>query len=117
VGKDLTKVNKIVFMCSGFTCTKKGGEQNILALRNYIKVKALDEQVHTIKTLCTGQCENGPVMLVYPDGVWYKDVNVSRAENIISRHILKGQLLDNILYKEGDAAMQSLEIPTNKIKE
>lgn len=117
MGKDLTKVNKTIFMCSGFTCTKKGGEENILALRSYIKEKALHEQVHTIKTLCTGQCENGPVMLVYPDGVWYKDMNESRAENIISSHILKGQLLDNILYKEGDVAMQPLEIPTTKIKE
>ena len=116
MGKDLTKVGKIVFMCSGYTCTKRGGEAHIQTLRNSIEAHALKEQVHTIKTLCTGQCENGPVMFLYPDGVWYKDVNKSRAESIISSHIIKGQLPDNILYKAGDAEMHLMEVPAAKTK-
>lgn len=117
VGKDLTKVEKIVFMCSGSACTKRGGGESILALRGCVKAHGLKEQVHTIKAVCTDQCESGPIMFVYPDGVWYKDVDVSRAERIISSHILEGQLLDNILYKEGDADMQHAYIPANNKKE
>jgi (2Fe-2S) ferredoxin len=105
MGKDLTKVKKIVFMCSGATCHKKGAEQNIIALRTSIKDNALTEQVHTIKTLCSGQCESGPMMLVYPDGVWYKEMDVSRAENLVTCHLLQDQLLQNILYQAGDAGM------------
>ena len=101
-------------MCSGFTCNKKEGEQNIAALRTCIKEHALEAQVHTIKTLCTGQCESGPVMFIYPDGVWYKEIDVRRAEGIITSHILHNQLLDNILYKEGDTAMQPLEVMADK---
>jgi (2Fe-2S) ferredoxin len=104
MAKDLTKVSRIVFMCSGATCSKKGAEQNIVALRACIKDNALTEQVHTIKTLCTGQCETGPMMLVYPDGVWYKEMDVSRAENLVACHLLQDQLLANILYQEGDAS-------------
>lgn len=103
-------------MCSGYTCAKRGGEAHIQTLRKCIEDNALKEQVHTIKTLCTGQCESGPVMFVYPDGVWYKDVNESRAESIISSHIMKGQLLENILYKAGDAEMQPLEVSAENIK-
>ncbi len=114
VGKDLTRVDKIIFMCSGFTCNKKGGEENIVALRASIKANALEAQVHTIKTLCTGQCESGPTMLVHPDGVWYKEMNVSLAESIITSHVMQGQLLDNVLYKEGDAAMQPVEVLSSK---
>ena len=116
VGKDLTKVDKIIFMCSGFTCNKKGGEENIVALRACVKDNALEAQVHTIKTLCTGQCESGPIMFVYPDGVWYKEMNVNRVEEIITGHVMQGQLLCNILYKEGDAAMQPLEVLSSKAK-
>lgn len=104
VGKDLTKVDKIIFMCSGFTCNKKGGEENIVALRACIKENALEAQVHTIKTLCTGQCESGPIMFVYPDGVWYKEMTESRAEEVITVHVMHDRLLDNVLYQEGDAA-------------
>ena len=114
--KDLTKVGKIVFMCSGSSCKKRGADHNILVLRKSIEDNALKEQVHTIKTLCTGQCESGPVMLVYPDGVWYKDINESRAESIITRHIMKGQHLDNILYIEGDADMQPVVKPSELTK-
>lgn len=116
MGKDLTKVSKIIFMCSGFTCNKKGGEGNILALRACVKENALEVQVHTVKTLCTGQCESGPVMFVHPDGVWYKGMNVSLAEEIITGHVMQGQLLANVLYKEGDAAMQPLEVLSDKSK-
>ncbi len=92
MGKDLTKVNKIIFMCSGATCHKKGSEQTIVALRACIKDKGLTEQVHTIKTLCTGQCESGPMMLVYPDGIWYKEMTVGHAENLVTQHLLQGRL-------------------------
>ena len=110
MGKDLSKVGKIVFMCSGYTCQKRGADGNILVLRKCIEDQALKEQVHTIKTLCTGQCESGPIMFLYPDGVWYREIDESRAERIITSHILQGQLLDNILYKDEEAEQESLEI-------
>ncbi|MFT2011106.1 (2Fe-2S) ferredoxin domain-containing protein [Pontibacter sp. 13R65] len=114
VGKDLTKVNKIIFMCSGFTCNKKGGEENIVALRASIKENALEAEVHTIKTLCTGQCESGPTMLVHPDGVWYREMTVSRAERIVTSHVMQGQLLENILFNEGDDGMDPAEVTSSK---
>lgn len=117
MGKDLTKVENIVFMCSGTTCTKKGSGESILALRGCIKEQGLKEQVHTIKVVCTDQCDHGPIMLVYPDGIWYKDVDVGRAERILSSHILKGQLLDNILYQEGNANEHSSNIPSIHLKD
>ena len=103
-------------MCSGYTCQKRGGDQPILTLRKCIDDHALQEQVHTIKTLCTGQCESGPVMFVYPDGVWYREIDESRAESIISTHIMRGQFLDNILFMEGDAERQPLGIEAEDTK-
>lgn len=116
MGKDLTKVGKIIFMCSGYTCQKRGGDASILALRKRIEQECLQEQVHTIKTLCTGQCESGPIMFVYPDGVWYQQIDESRAESIISRHIMQGELLDGLLYTHGEAVMQSETIAVEDSK-
>ena len=117
MGKDLAKVEKIVFMCSGSACTKRGGAESILALRSCIKALGLKEQVHTIKAVCTDQCESGPIMFVFPDGVWYKDVDVSRAAHLVSNHILKGQVLDGILHKQGDAAVQPVNVSADNIQE
>lgn len=116
MGKDLTKVDKVILMCSGYTCTKKGSEEHILALRACIKDNSLEDKVHTIKTLCMGQCESGPTLQVYPGGIWYKEMTVERAKSVITSHVMKGQLLDNILFKEGDAVMHPAEDLSFKTK-
>jgi (2Fe-2S) ferredoxin len=117
MGKDLTKVGKIIFMCSGYTCQKRGGDGGILALRKRIEAEALQEQVHTIKTLCTGQCESGPIMFVYPDGVWYQQIDRVRAEKIISCHIMQGELLEGLLYTHGTPEMQPVSIAAENVKD
>lgn len=116
MGKDLTKVRKIIFMCSGYTCQKRGGDGSILALRKRIEQECLQEQVHTIKTLCTGQCESGPIMFVYPDGVWYQQIDERRAESIISCHIMQGEPLDGLLYTHGDDQTQPVTIAAEDFK-
>ena len=40
---------------------------------------------------CLDRCEQGPVMVVYPEGVWYRYANEADVDEIVAEHLLKGQ--------------------------
>jgi (2Fe-2S) ferredoxin len=48
-----------------------------------------------------GRCGEGPTLAVYPDGVWYRGVQVSDAEDLVNEHLLAdrlvARLVDNIM--------------------
>ena len=45
---------------------------------------------------CLDKCELGPVMVIYPEGVWYTYESFSDVEEIISEHLVKGRLLREV---------------------
>ena len=47
-------------------------------------------------TGCLGRCGEGPVMVVYPDGVWYKYKNKDDVEEIIRSHIVDGKIVKRL---------------------
>ena len=73
-----------------------------VALRAYakgrIKALGLDGQgkVRMNTSGCLDRCEEGPVMVVYPDAVWYTYIDRSDIDEIIDRHILKGEIVERL---------------------
>lgn len=99
MGKDLTKVQKIVFICNGECCLKAGANENTLALRAELKDCLLHDEVHTVRTRCMGQCKQGPIVFIHPEGVWYKHVFQDESKQIVSRHLLRNTWIDqHVLY-------------------
>ncbi|MBG9812779.1 cobalamin biosynthesis protein [Bacillus endophyticus] len=76
-------VQKHILICSGKTCIKNGGEQVAEAIREEIKEMSLTKFIHTTKTLCNGQCKNGAITILYPDGIWYKEMNEDSGRKLI----------------------------------
>jgi len=100
--KDLTKVKKHLFLCNGEPCTLKGANNSITAIREAIKNCGLHEQVHTTRTLCNGRCDDGPIVIVQPDGIWYKQITDDKAEALVKQHIMNGIIVeDNVLFENG----------------
>ena len=65
-----------------------------IGLRNYLKdrVKELGlEGVRINAAGCLNRCEEGPAVVVYPEGVWYRLQNKSDIEEIISGHLQGGE--------------------------
>jgi (2Fe-2S) ferredoxin len=92
--KDLTKVQRIIFICNGGTCSNKlEGEDNTAALRKNLTEHNLDDNVHTVRTKCMGQCDKGPIMFIHPEGVWYGGVNSEFTREIVTEHILSDNLI------------------------
>jgi (2Fe-2S) ferredoxin len=97
--KDLTKVTQHLLICNGSTCTHNGADQLTKALRAEITKKGLDDQIHTTKTLCTGRCNEGPIVIQYPKGVWYKYMSAKIVQTFVKKQIQKNQpLKEHILY-------------------
>ena len=70
---------------------------NAFALFEYAKnrVKELglagQGKIRVNKAGCLDRCENGPVMVVYPDGIWYTLVDNEDVEEIIQSHLIQGR--------------------------
>ena len=47
---------------------------------------------------CLGVCAGGPILVVYPEGVWYHHVDVAALERIFHEHILHGQPVDELIF-------------------
>lgn len=48
------------------------------------------------KAGCLGRCDDGPVMVVYPEEVWYTYVDKTDLDEIIDEHLLKGKVVDRL---------------------
>ncbi|TVP81911.1 MAG: (2Fe-2S) ferredoxin domain-containing protein [Alkalicoccus sp.] len=76
---NLEQTTHHVFICNGSSCTKAGAEELTSALRSEIAARELDPSIHTTRTLCAGRCQDRCVVVTYPDGHWYQDMDASLA--------------------------------------
>ena len=80
---------KHVFVCIGpECCTAADGE----ALWEVIKKRVRETGLKAMRTkaACFRVCIGGPLLVVYPEGVWYGNVNEARFEVILQQHLLGG---------------------------
>ena len=89
-----------VLVCGGTGCTSSGSAQIIEALNTEIKKHCLDQEVCVVKTGCHGLCALGPIVIVYPEGAFYSMVTPEDMSEIVSEHLVKGRIVERLLYKE-----------------
>jgi (2Fe-2S) ferredoxin len=76
-------------------CKDKGG----VDLRNYMKAAAKEmglDDVRVNHAGCMDRCEQGPVMVVYPDAVWYQPMSNDDIDKILEKHIKNGQIVERL---------------------
>lgn len=71
-------------------CAGNGSAQILEALQEQLAKHKLAEEVIVSSTGCIGACEHGPVIIVYPDAVWYGAVKPSDVEEIVASHLKQG---------------------------
>lgn len=71
-------------------CHSKEGVDILMKFIEEIEDRELDGEVLVSNTGCFGICEKGPIVVVYPDNIWYKTVTVDDVEDIIEQHIEGG---------------------------
>lgn len=90
---------KHVFVCvSGKTCPGQGAIEVCDALRKEISERGLKKQIRINKSGCFDQCGHGPLIVVYPESVWYAHVTVADVKEIVESHLVGGQPVERLLY-------------------
>jgi len=76
-----------VLMCVGKSC---GENMPLLkSLKSKVAAAGLDagsDAVRVNRAGCLGVCEQGPIMVVHPEGVWYYDLDDSKLDRIVEEH-------------------------------
>ena len=70
------------------------------ALLEEINERGLGDKVFVTNTGCLGLCEKGPIVIVYPENVWYFSVSPDDVEEIMDEHIEGGTPLERLMKSE-----------------
>ena len=89
-----------VLVCGGTGCSSSGSAELIERFEEQIAKKGLDREVKVVRTGCFGLCEAGPVVIVYPEGTFYSRIRPDDVDEIVSEHLLKGRVVQHLVYKE-----------------
>jgi NADH:ubiquinone oxidoreductase subunit F (NADH-binding)/(2Fe-2S) ferredoxin/NAD-dependent dihydropyrimidine dehydrogenase PreA subunit len=87
-------------MCAGTACVSCGSFKVRERLEKEIKDRGLDEEVKVVITGCNGFCAEGPIMVVYPEGIFYGKLKPEDMPLIVEDHILKGLPVPKFFYKD-----------------
>jgi (2Fe-2S) ferredoxin/SAM-dependent methyltransferase len=112
------------FRCHLFVCTQKkpegipscaasGSPAVLERLEQELDARGLGEDVQLTTCGCMGLCEEGPVMAVYPAGVWYRHVQPQDVPEIVEAHLLGGKPVERLVWNDG-AAMKAMSVEHRK---
>ena len=96
-----------VFVCTGKSCSAVGSAEVIQAFERELKARGIlfgkeakgkNPKGSIVVTECAsvGFCAIGAAVMIYPDGVWYAQVQPSDVAEIIEEHLLNGRVVDRL---------------------
>jgi NADH-quinone oxidoreductase subunit F/NAD(P)H dehydrogenase (quinone)/NADP-reducing hydrogenase subunit HndC len=89
-----------LLICGGTGCHSSGANEVKKALEAEIRKAGLAEEVRVVETGCNGYCAAGPVMVVYPEGIFYQKLTVADMPQLVGEHLLKGRPVERLFYRE-----------------
>jgi len=105
----------LVTICAGTGCRGYGCLKVKEALEKEIAKQGM--QVEVKATGCFGFCEKGPLVVVYPQKIFYQQVKLEDVADIVSRTVAKGEVLEKLLYRDpqtGDQVRREEDVPFYK---
>ena len=93
---------KEILICAGTGCISSKSGEFVNALKEELAKNELTNKVNIVKTGCFGLCAQGPIVIIYPEAVFYHQVQPKHAKKIVSDHLINGKLVEKLLYHDSD---------------
>ncbi len=87
-----------LMVCAGTGCVACGSMQLRERLAAELENRGLSDEVQLVITGCNGFCAEGPIVVVYPEGIFYKKLTPEDIPFLVEEHFLKGRPVEKFLY-------------------
>lgn len=91
---------KHITVCAGTGCCASGALDVKEALEEAVKAEGLDVPVEVKITGCRGFCEQGPLVSILPEDIFYTKVQPKNAAQIVKKTLVEGEVAKNLLYRD-----------------
>ncbi len=91
---------KHVLICVGTGCTSSNSVTISETMKAELEKAGIADEIKVVLTGCFGLCALGPIMIVYPEGVFYSAVKVEDVHEIVTSHLAGGKVVDRLVYKD-----------------
>jgi NADP-reducing hydrogenase subunit HndC len=112
--------NPCISICAGAGCIASGADEVIQSFKEEIEKQKLTAKVDTKGTGCPGFCEQGPIVVIYPEEICYVQVQAKDVEQIVAQTIKENKVIDRLLFKDpitGKKAVKESDITFYKSQE
>ena len=89
-----------IMVCGGTGCVSADSLEIVDKFKSELMTAGYSDEVSVIKTGCFGFCGQGPIVKIHPDNVFYVKVGLSDVWEIVNEHIIKGRIVNRLLYSE-----------------
>jgi len=88
-----------LLLCGGTGCHATGSIPVKEALVQEVETRGLNNKMQVIETGCNGFCAMGPILVVYPEGVFYQKLSAADVPELVEQHLINGKVVERLLYK------------------
>ena len=89
-------------LCAGKKCEPAEDRAAIQYLKKRLADEGLEGAVRANRAGCLGVCEQGPIMVVYPEGLWYCRLNEENLDRVIEQHFKHGKPVDELIFHKAE---------------
>ncbi len=89
-----------IVVCGGTGCHSANSQRVLEALRTQITERGLEKDIRIISTGCRGLCAMGPVMQIFPLGIFYNRVQVTDVPEIAEKTLINGSIIERLCFRD-----------------